>query len=117
MQSASKVLHVAEDLNCFPDCVETLNLGRGDDTHHLECSEGKGKHDQVQDIDQDDVEEPAHYVVVRVEDVKHQDHNCHQKEHCETDKVADGVSPTHVRINHLECFVQFLGAHSSDHLP
>ena len=81
MRSASEVLDVAEDLDSLPYGIEALDLGRGDHATHLECGEGKGKQHHVEDVDQDDVEEPAHHIVMGVEDVEHQQYHCHHKEH------------------------------------
>ena len=87
--SAAHVLHIAEDFYGCPDLVPALDLGGDDDVHHLEASQQESEHDQVKQVQQDDVEGPTHHIVMWVEDVEHEHTHCHEKVHCEANEVAD----------------------------
>lgn len=114
--SSAKILDVPEHLDGFPNVIEALNLGWQDYTSHLEGGKHEGEDDHVKQVDEDDVEEPAHHIVLRVEDVEDQYEHSHNEEHWEANKIADCVSPAHVTIDHLKSLVDLLGSHSSHHL-
>ena len=115
--SAAHVLDVAEDLDGGPDIIPALDLGWEDDIDHLESGEEECKNKQVKKVDKDNVEEPSHHILMRVEDIEYQHGHSHHEIHRETNKVADWVSPSHVSVNSLESFIDFLGSNTCNHLP
>jgi hypothetical protein len=115
--STAQVLDVAEDLDGGPNIVPALDLGRDDDIHHLKAGKHEGEEHQVEDVQQDDVKGPAHHIVMRVEDVKHDHAHCHHKVHCEADEIANCVSATHVSVDFFEGLIHLFGFNSCHHLP
>ena len=115
--SAAHVLDVAEDLDGGPDIIPALDLGGDDDVDHLETCEHESEHDQVKQVEEDDVEGPTHHIVIRIEDVEDHHAHSHHKVHCETDEVADGISTSHVSVDFLESLVDFLCLNACNKLP
>ncbi len=68
--STSEVLDVAEHLDGLPNVIEAFGLGGENHEDHLDGGQQEGEHYQVEDVDQNDVEEPAHHIVMRVENVQ-----------------------------------------------
>lgn len=77
----------------------------------------EGEQDQIEQIEKDDVEGPAHHIVMWIEDVEDEDEDRHNEVGAEADEVADRVPAAHLSVNFLESFVDFLCADASDHLP
>lgn len=97
--------------------VEALRLSRQDNHDHLEGRKHKGENQEVEDVDEEDVEEPAHHIVAGVEDIEYEHHQSHDEEHCDANEIAYCVSPSHVLIDDLERLIDLFRANSSHQLP
>ena len=72
--SPSQIFDIPEHLDSLPHMVEALDFSGGDYACHLEGGKGESEYDHVKQVDEDDVEEPTHHIVMWVEDVEDQNY-------------------------------------------
>ena len=56
-------------------------------------------------------------IILRVEDVENEDHDCHDKVESETNEVTESIAASHMLIDLLESFVHFLFSHTCNLSP
>lgn len=78
----------------------------------MEPGEAEGEHDQVQQVEHDEIEGPSDHVFLRVEDIEYEDSRSHGYVDSPADRVADRVAATHLGIELVERLVDLLGAYS-----